>query len=420
VSTHAVDVAVVGGGPAGLAAAVELRRIGVARVVVLDREDEAGGMPRHCHHAGFGFLDLKRLLSGPGYARRRRRLAEDAGVEIFTETTALSLTSPVTPATTTLATTSPLGLRSISARAVLLATGCRERPRAARLVPGSRPLGVYTTGSLQQLVYARGASPGRRAVVVGAEHVSFSAAHTLMAAGAEVIALVTEQPQDQTYLPFRLAVATLHSVPIVTRARVSRIDGRHRVEGVEITAVDTGRRYALACDTVVFTGNWIPEHELARGADIAINTATRGPNVDVALRTSRPGVFAAGNLLHGAAIADVAALEGLAAARGIATFLERSDWPSEGSSLSLSVETPLAWIVPSVIEPSVALPPRGRFVFQTTEFSNDTSIEVRQGSELLYSKRFRRLVPNRMLELDGTWIARARKAGDTVVIRAER
>jgi thioredoxin reductase len=415
-----VDVVIVGAGPAGLAAAAELKHLGVARVVVLDRETEAGGMPRHCHHTGFGFFDLKRLLSGPGYARRRRRLAEDAGVEIFTETTALSLASPATPATTTLETTSPLGLRNISARAVLLATGCRERPRAARLVPGSRPLGVYTTGALQQLTYTRGASPGRRAVVVGAEHVSFSAAHTLMAAGAEVIALVTEQPQDQTYLPFRLAVATLHGVPIVTRARVSRIDGRRRVEGVEITTVDTGRRYVLACDTVVFTGDWIPEHELARSADIAIDAGTRGPCVDAVLRTSRRGVFAAGNLLHGAAIADVAALEGFAAARGIVTFLERGDWPSEGAGLSLSVEAPLAWIVPSVIEPSAPLPPRGRFVFQTTEFSNDTSIEVRQGNGLLYAKRFRRLVPNRALELDGSWIARARRDGGAVVIRVER
>jgi thioredoxin reductase len=420
VSADAVDVAVVGGGPAGLAAAVELRRNGVARVVVLDRESEAGGTPRHCHHTGFGFFDLKRVLSGPGYARRRRRLAEDAGVEILTDTTVLSLAPRTSSTPTTLATTSPLGLRDIEARAVLLATGCRERPRAARLVPGTRPLGVYTTGSLQQLVYARGASPGRRAVVVGAEHVSFSAAHTLMAAGAEVVAIVTEKLEDQTYPPFRLAVATLHGVPVLTRTRVSRIDGRRRVEGVEVTSLDGGRREVLACDSVVFTGDWIPDHEVARGAGIAIDTGTRGPSVDAALRTSRRGVFAAGNLLHGAAIADVAALEGLAAARGIAAFLERSDWPNEGSSLSLAVEAPLAWIVPSLIAPSLPLPPRGRFLFQTTEFLRDASVEVRQDGKLLYSERFRRLVPNRTLELDGKWIAHARQDGGAVVARALR
>jgi thioredoxin reductase len=420
VSARVVDVAIVGGGPAGLAAAAELKRIGVARVVVLDREVEAGGMPRHCHHTGFGLFDLKRLLSGPNYARRRRRLAEDAGVDILTETTALSFASQPTSALTTLATTSPLGLRDIEACAVLLATGCRERPRAARLVPGGRPLGVYTTGSLQQLVYARGASPGRRAVVVGAEHVSFSAAHTLIAAGAEVAAIVTEQPRDQTYLPFRLAVATRHGVPVVTRTRVSRIDGRRRVESVELTSLDTGRRDTLACDTVVFTGDWIPDHELARSADIAIDTGTRGPSVDAAFRTSRRGVFGAGNLLHGAAIADVAALEGFAAARGITTFLERGDWPGATSSLSASVEAPLAWIVPSVIAPSLPLPPRGRFLFQTTEFVSGASIEARQGNELLHSERFRHLVPNRVLELDGAWATRARRDGGPVVVRVER
>jgi thioredoxin reductase len=420
VSARVVDVAIVGGGPAGLAAAAELKRIGVARVVVLDREAEAGGTPRHCHHTGFGLFDLKHLLSGPGYALRRRRLAEDAGVEILTETTALSLSSQPSSALTTLATTSPLGLHDIEARAVLLATGCRERPRAARLVPGSRPLGVYTTGSLQQLVYAQGASPGRRAVVVGAEHVSFSAAHTLITAGTDVAAIVTEQPRDQTYLAFRLAVATRHSVPVLTRTRVSRIDGRRRVDGVELVSLDTGRREALACDTVVFTGDWIPDHELARSADIAIDSGTRGPSVDATLRTSRRGVFGAGNLLHGAAIADVAALEGVAAARGIATFLERGDWPDVTSSLSASVEPPLAWIVPSVIAPSVPLPPRGRCLFQTTAFVRGASIEVRQGDELLHSERFRHLVPNRALELDGAWIQRARRDGGPVIVRLAR
>src|SRR5262245_57029532 len=205
-----VDVLIVGGGPAGLAAAEELRRLAVARVMVVERERELGGIPRHCFHTGFGWLDLRRLLSGPAYARRRAARVRRAGVEALTETSAIGWAAP-----TALTVTGPDGVRALSARAVLLATGCRERPRAARLVPGSRPPGVFTTGSLQQLVYLQHQRAGRRAVVVGAEHVSFSAVHTLAQSGTEVAALVTELPAHQSYALFRLATATLHRVPIL-------------------------------------------------------------------------------------------------------------------------------------------------------------------------------------------------------------
>ena len=393
-----IDVLVVGGGPAGLAAASELKRLGVTRVVVLDREREAGGMPRHCHHTGFGVFDLHRVLTGPTYARRRRGEAEKLGVEILSETTALGFNGP-----TTIATTSPRGPADLEANAVLLATGCRERPRAARLVPGTRPLGVYTTGSLQQIVYARRASPGKRAVVVGAEHVSFSAAHTLIHGGATVAAIVTELAEDQTYLPLRAAIAYRNHIPIVTGTRVCGVFGKRRVEAVELVHIESGKRERLACDTVVFTGDWIPDHELARGADIVLDAATKGARVDGALRTSRRGVFAAGNLLHGAAIADVAALEGKAAARGIVAYLSSREWPADRVLLPIHVEPPLAWITPSVLVPRAAAPPRHRFVFQTREFRTRVTVEVRQDGDLLHSEHFARLVPNRALDLSADW-----------------
>jgi thioredoxin reductase len=389
-----VDVLVVGGGPAGLEAARELassRR----RVMVIDREPELGGIPRHCHHTGFGLLDLRRVLDGPTYARRRVEKARAAGVELRAETTALSWLSP-----TSMVTTSPRGLDQVSAHAVLLATGCRERPRAARLIAGTRPHGVLTTGSLQQLVYLQGVRAGRRAVVVGAEHVSFSAVHTLTSTGTEVVAMVTELPAHQSYEPFRWATAWWHDVPILTRCKVTRIDGARRVEGVEICDEATGDRSRIECDTVVFTGDWIPDHELARLGGLELDDGTRGPSVDLRLRTSQPGVFAAGNLLHGAETADVSALDGRHAARAIGRFLDGDDGP--GLRTPILVDPPLRWIFPNRL--GGAAPPRGHFVMRIDAFRAGGELLVRQAGRTLHHQLLGHAVPNRALHLDAGWI----------------
>ena len=175
-----VDVAIVGGGPAGLAAGQALARAGAGRVVVLEREPATGGIPRHADHPAYGIRDLHRVLSGPEYALRRSQAATAAGAELRVGT---DVTGWAPGGELALLTTSAAGRRSLRARAVVLATGCRERPRSARLVPGSRPQGILTTGMLQQLVYLLREPVGRRAVVVGAEHVSYSALQTLAHGG---------------------------------------------------------------------------------------------------------------------------------------------------------------------------------------------------------------------------------------------
>ena len=196
-----MTVVVVGGGPAGLACAVELRRRDVEDVIVLDREAEAGGIPRHSAHQGFGLRDLHRLLSGPRYARRYVELARESGARVEVEAMVTGWSNG------TLEVTSPSGREALRADAVVLATGCRERPRAARLVPGSRPDGVFTTGQLQQVVQLGVAGVGRRAIVVGAEHVSFSAVMTLAHAGADVVGMATDLPRHQSLAAIRLGAA---------------------------------------------------------------------------------------------------------------------------------------------------------------------------------------------------------------------
>jgi thioredoxin reductase len=408
-----VDVAVVGAGPAGLAAAAHLRRAGADRVVVLDRESEPGGIPRHARHQGFGIRDLHRLMSGPRYAALLAERAVDAGCELLTEAQVTAWTPGGA-----LEVTSPSGRSVLEARAVVLATGCRERPRSARLVPGSRPQGVMTTSMLQQLVYLHGERPGRRALIVGAEHVSFSALLTLAHGGARAVAMATEQPRHQTLAAFRAGAAIRYRTPLLTRTSVSAIRGRRRVEAVVLTHVGTGEVRHVECDLVVFTADWVPDHELAVTAGTELDQLTKGPAVDSSLRTTRPGIFAAGNLLHGAETADVAALDGRHVAASVARYLDGERWPE--ARVGIRCLPPLGWIAPNAISVAggpAAGPPRGRFLLRSSERLVRPKVELVQGGRRLWSGRLRRVGPGRSASLPAAWASGADPTGGVVTAR---
>ena len=411
-------VVVVGAGPAGLSAAVELLRLGAGPVLVADRESAPGGVPRHSWHTGYGLRDLRRVMTGPAYARSLVSAALSAGADLRAGTTVTGWT-PGPDGSHAVTMTSPAGRQTVHVAAVLLATGCRERPRTARLVPGDRPAGVMTTGELQQRVYLGGERLAGRALVVGAEHVSFSAALTLAHAGADVVALVTEHERQQSYAAFRFGAAVRWRVPVWTCSAVRRIAGRGRLEGVEVADVRTGVARFVPCEVVVFTGDWIPDHELARLAGLGMDPGTRGPAVDTTLATSAPGVFAAGNLVHAAETADIAALSGRHAARHIAAFLGgETAAPGSGMAaagpgvaaaaaearLPVLVEPPLRWISPNVIRMPAAPPPLGRFVLRSAVFRRGVRLEVRQDGRLLARSRPVRLIPERPVHLGAGWL----------------
>jgi len=285
-----------------------------------------------------------------------------------------------------------------------------------------------TTGELQRRVYLAGQRLPGRALVVGAEHVSFSAMVTLAHAGARVLALVTDRPRHTSYAGFALAASLRWQVPVWRSTVVRRVTGRGRLEGAELADTRTGAPRFVPCDVVVFTGDWIPDHELARAAGLAVDPGTRGPAVDTALETSVPGVFAAGNLVHAAETADVAALGGRHAARGIAEFLRcegdggrraagRRGPAPEPVRLPVTAEPPLRWVAPNLIRAGGPAPPRGRFILRSDAFARLARLEVWQDGRRLATGISFRVIPDRPVRLGASWTGRADPEAGPLTVR---
>lgn len=314
------DVAVVGGGPAGLALATALKRRGVDRVVVLERDREAGGVPRHCGHYPFGVHEFGRLLRGPDYARRHATVAEAAGAEIRCGVTVAQIHEGGR-----LSLSSDRGVSVLTARRVALCTGAREASRAQRFIGGERQLGVIPTGALQAFVYLEGLTPFRHPVIVGTELVSFSALLTCRHAGIRPVAMIEESDQV-TARCFLQALPLAMGAPIHFGAQVGKVLGRDRVEGVEIVE-NGGRTREIEADGVILTGCFRPETALLRSGHLEIDPATGGPVIDQYGRASDPAYFCAGNLLRPIETSTWSAREGRETALRIADDLARDAAP---------------------------------------------------------------------------------------------
>lgn len=383
------DVVVIGGGPAGLGAAERLGELGVRDVLVLERETEAGGVPRHCGHTGFGLREFHRLLHGPDYARRLTAAVGSTELRIAATVTRLLPGGDLEIAT-------PQGPERLAGRAVLLATGARETPRSARLVSGTRPWGVTTTGALQQLVYLASAKPFDRAVIVGTELVSFSAILTLRHAGIVPVAMIEEEGRITARRPGDWIARTVFGVPVWTGTRIVAIHGLDRLEAVEIERA--GRRERIACDGLVFTGRFVPEAALLAGSHLEVDPATGGPSIDQHWRCSDPAYFAAGNLLRPIETAATAWREGRAAAEAIAAALD-GRLPEAEREVRIGWAAPLRYVYPQrlslpgwpvhplLLRARAARPARGRIGL------------VADGEEI-WSRRIA-ILPERRLQLPG-------------------
>lgn len=321
------DVIIIGAGPAGLAAATTLKKKGVEKVLVLEREMQPGGIPRHCGHPPFGILEYKSLMTGLKYSARLSRSANQSGVEILCGASVLKLSKG---GYLTIATTD--GITQLNGRRVLIATGTRETPRAARLVSGKRVAGIYTTGALQSLIYLKKIVPFKAPVIVGSETVSFSALMTCKKAGISPKAMLAEK-SPASISPLLCYGANLLGVPFLFDTNISSIQGKGQVESV-IAANSNGNKKEVACDSVIFTGNFTPESSLARASLLKVNTTTGSPEADQYNRCSDPFYYVAGNILPPVNMAAKCWLDGKKTAEYILQDLKgkgRLPWRSGAS-----------------------------------------------------------------------------------------
>jgi NADPH-dependent 2,4-dienoyl-CoA reductase/sulfur reductase-like enzyme len=345
-----IDLAIIGSGPAGLAAAVEAKKKCIKDLVVFERDERPGGILPQCIHSGFGIEKFKEELTGPEYANRYIKMAEAVNVEIALNTMVLEIDHNKSLT----AVSEKGGLRKYQCKSIILAMGCRERPRGAIGIPGTRPAGIFTAGQAQRLINIEGYMPGERIVILGSGDIGLIMARRLTLEGAEVKAVAEVLPYSNGLI--RNVVQCLHdfNIPLLLNHTVAEIHGDKRVEGVTIAKVDSewkpvkGTEQFVDCDTLLLSVGLIPENELSRMAGISIDSRTGGPFVDDFLETNVKGIFSCGNVLHVNDVVDNVSSEGEIAAHGAFSRI-KDKMPKRKKRISLKGDDTIGQIVPQVI-----------------------------------------------------------------------
>jgi NADPH-dependent 2,4-dienoyl-CoA reductase/sulfur reductase-like enzyme len=393
-----VDALVIGGGSAGLAAALELRKSG-ASVAVVEREPFLGGILLQCIHSGFGLHEFGEDLTGPEYAERFIRPALAAGIEIYLDATVTEIgemPAQGEAARPVMALSRSLGVITFAARVVVLAMGCRERNRGNVAIAGTRPAGVFTAGLAQRLVNIEGYVPGTSAVIIGSGDIGLIMARRLTLVGCEVRAVVEIQgyPSGNT----RNIVQCLndYSIPLHLGHVVTRIEGRDRVEAVRVAPLSTAgeaameREFRIPCDTVLLSVGLIPENELSRSAGVPINEGTGGPWVDADYMSGARGIFACGNVLHVHDLVDFVTEEARLCAGQAARFLAGG---SPGRMLAVTAGANVRAIVPNSCAPDR----QTVFTLRSMIVKNDARLIVRVGGQDVRTKRLAHVQPSEMI-----------------------
>ena len=321
-SVQRVDVLVIGSGPAGLAAAIAAREDGVENLLVLEREHTSGGILRQCIHNGFGLHRFKEELTGPEYAQRDIDRARELNIPIQCDTTVLS----VDRKRRVTCVSAEHGLQTIEAGAIVLAMGCRERPRGALGIPGTRCAGIYSAGTAQKFVNMEGFMPGKRVVILGSGDIGLIMARRMTLQGAKVLACVELMPYSSGLNRNIVQCLNDYDIPLYLSHTVTDIQGRERLSGVTVSKVDENRRpipgteIQFDCDTLLLSVGLIPENELSALAGVELSPLTSGATVDDQLQTSVPGIFACGNVLHVHDLVDHVSRESFKAGHAAAAY----------------------------------------------------------------------------------------------------
>ena len=390
------DIVIIGGGPAGLAAAVAAKKAGTDSILILERDHELGGILNQCIHNGFGLHTFKQELSGPEYAHRFMEQVFDLGIEYKLNTMVMDISHD--RVVTAMNRTD--GMMQIQAGAVILAMGCRERPRGALNIPGYRPAGIFSAGTAQRLVNIEGYMPGHEVVILGSGDIGLIMARRMTLEGAHVACVAELMPYSGGLKRNIVQCLDDFGIPLLLSHTVTRIEGEKRVEAVTLAEVGpdgkpvAGTEVTYPCDTLLLSVGLLPENELSRSAGVELSGVTRGAVVDDALQTSLPGVFACGNVLHVHDLVDYVSQEASLAGKRAAEFAQGLH---QAASKALAVKTKggVRYTVPQVIRPA-AMDDEVVLRFRVGAVFEDRYINVFADDKRIVHKRRPILVPGQM------------------------
>lgn len=389
-----VDVAIIGGGPAGLAAAIKLYENGIRNIVIFEREKQLGGILRQCIHDGFGLTRFSEMLSGPEYAQAFIDKVEALGITYLVNASVVHL-SPEKQLTVI----SQSGLQTWVAKAVILTTGCRERTRGALAIPGDRPVGVFTAGVAQAYINLYNRMPAKEVVILGSGDIGLIMARRLTLEGAHVQAIFEIQPYPSG-LPRNIQqCANDYHIPLYLNHTVTQIHGRDRLTGVTVSQVDEDRRpipgtdQFYSCDTLILSVGLIPENELSREAGVVLDQHTSGPIVNEFYQTNRDGIFVSGNVLHVHDLVDYVSLEAERMADSVTAYLRKGFLPK--TPINVVAKDSIGYTVPQRIS--------GRSDFllslRVSHPVTNCRISVCQNGKEVAFRRLKRAIPAQLIQL---------------------
>ncbi len=387
-----VDLVIVGGGPAGMSAAVAAYESGVKNLLILERDSHLGGILQQCIHNGFGLHRFGEELTGPEYAWRYEKLVHDYNIPYLTDTMVLD----ITPDRVVTATNSERGVFTIAAKAVILAMGCRERPRGALNIAGSRPAGIYSAGTAQKYVNLKGYMPGKNVVILGSGDIGLIMARRMTLEGAKVHAVCELMPYSGGLA--RNIEQCLHDfgIPLRLSHTVVEIHGRERLEGVTIAKVDERRRPIpetreyIPCDTLLLSVGLIPENELSKTAGVPLDRVTNGALVDQDRQTEVEGIFACGNVLHVHDLVDFVSEEAEIAGRSAAAYIQGQS--AEALDIPLSVDGRVRYTVPQRITQKKDV----TVFFRVADVYRNVTLKVLDGDRVVLKKKKPKMAPGEM------------------------
>lgn len=396
-----VDLVIIGGGPAGLAAAVAARKAGVENLLILERDSELGGILNQCIHNGFGLHTFKEELTGPEYAARFIAQAEELQIPYKLNTMVLDLAADKTVT----AMNKTDGLFQLHPKAVILAMGCRERPRGALNIPGYRPAGIYTAGTAQRLVNMEGYLPGRKVVILGSGDIGLIMARRMTLEGAKVKVVAELMPYSGGLKRNIVQCLDDYGIPLKLSHTVVDIQGKERVTGITLAEVGPDRKPIpgteehYSCDTLLLSVGLIPENELTKEAGVEMNRVTSGPNVNDQLETSVEGVFACGNVLHVHDLVDYVSEEATLAGTNAAAYVRsqngETEAKAESHTVTLKAENGVRYTVPQTIDVNNM---RDQVVvrFRVADVYRDRSISVYLDGVRVQARKKKVLAPGEM------------------------